>query len=146
MREGFASDAGYFIFDPWPVWTFRVPGGLYIEQELFAVHGSPTVVLLWKLLGGSSASARLRIRPLLSGRDFHSTHHENGSFRFEATRRLETVTWHPYQGLPTMGARSNGHYFHEPLLVSQLSLRRARFVASVRIMMACSLVGDQAFN
>ena len=103
-----------FIFEPWPVWTFHVLGGLYIEQELFAVYGRPTVVLRWKLLGDSSASARLRIRPLLSGRDFHSTHHENGSFRFEATRRLDTVTWHPYQDLPTMAARSNGHYFHEP--------------------------------
>jgi predicted glycogen debranching enzyme len=103
-----------FIFDPWPVWTFHVLGGLYIEQEVFAVHGSPTVVLRWRLLGGSSASARLRIRPLLSGRDFHSTHHENGSFRFEAIRSLDTVTWHPYQDLPTVGARSNGHYFHEP--------------------------------
>jgi predicted glycogen debranching enzyme len=103
-----------FLLNPWPVWRFGLREDLVIEQELFALHGSPTVALSWKLVGDFSGPAKLRIRPLVSGRDFHSTHHENGSFRFEATLRLDTVIWHPYQDLPIIRIRSNGHYSHEP--------------------------------
>jgi predicted glycogen debranching enzyme len=103
-----------FLFDPWPIWTFHLQGDLYIEQELFAVHGSPTVALSWKLVGDFSGSAKLRIRPLLSGRDFYSTHHENGSFRFEAIQERGQTTWNPYPGLPVISARSNGRYIQEP--------------------------------
>jgi predicted glycogen debranching enzyme len=102
-----------FGFEPWPVWSFQLREDLYIEQELFAVHRSPTVALSWKLSGDYSDSAKLRVRPLLSGRDFHATHHENGSFRFEANERLDKVVWHPYQDLPAITIRSNG-YVHEP--------------------------------
>ena len=102
-----------FLFDPWPVWTFYLQGNLHIEQELFAVHGRPTVALSWKLVGDFSGSAKLRIRPLLSGRDFHSTHHENGSFRFEAVEKHTETIWHPYSDLPAISARSNGRYIRE---------------------------------
>jgi predicted glycogen debranching enzyme len=103
-----------FRLEPWPVWSFELREGLQIEQELFAVHGSPTVGISWRLLGDYSGSARLRVRPLLSGRDFHATHHENGSFRFEAKQQLDKVVWHPYQDLPAIRIRSNARYVHEP--------------------------------
>src|SRR6516162_8149571 len=109
-----ASRLSSFVLDPWPVWTFHLRGGLYIVQELFAIHGAPTVALSWKLRGDFSGSAKLRIRPLLSGRDFHSIHHENGSFRFEATQTADAVRWHPYQNLPILCAQSNGSYAHDP--------------------------------
>ena len=41
----------------------------------------------------------LRVRPFLSGRDYHSMHHENGAFRFDAERKDATVTFRPYDGL-----------------------------------------------
>src|SRR5215472_1702253 len=61
-----------FLVEPWPAWSFNLQGDLYIQQELFAVQGSPTVALRWKLAGNLSGPANLRIRPLLSGRDFHA--------------------------------------------------------------------------
>ena len=103
-----------FVVEPWPTWTFNLLGDLYLHQELFVVHGSPMVALCWKLVGDFSGPAKLQIRPLLSGRDFHSIHHENGAFRFEAVQRQDTVNWHPYQDLPAIRARSNGRYRHEP--------------------------------
>ena len=100
--------------EPWPIWTFDLSDGFAIEQEFFAVHGSQTVALSWRLAGDSSVPAKLRIRPLLSGRDFHSTHHENSSFQFAAIQKPERVIWHPYQDLPSIEARSNGTYhLHE---------------------------------
>ena len=53
-------------------------------------------------------------RPFLSGRDFHSTHHENGSFNFDAEQNGERVTFRSYDGVPAVIAYSNGRYTHEP--------------------------------
>jgi hypothetical protein len=57
-------------------------------------------------------SSELRIRPWFRAGTFLS--YENGSFRFEATLGLDTVIWHPYQDLPIIRIRSNGHYSHQP--------------------------------
>jgi predicted glycogen debranching enzyme len=103
-----------FRLEPWPAWTFELGQGIAIEQEFFAVHGSQTVALSWKLTGERSTSAKLRVRLLLSGRDFHSTHHENNAFQFEPLETAEKVIWRPYPDLPSIEARSNATYRHDP--------------------------------
>jgi predicted glycogen debranching enzyme len=109
-----ANRLSSFRLEPWPIWTFELSEGLPVEQEFFAVHGTQTVALSWRLLGNPSVSVKLRARPLLSGRDFHSTHHENNSFQFVAIEKSERVVCHPYQDLPSVEARSNGTYRHDP--------------------------------
>jgi predicted glycogen debranching enzyme len=103
-----------FRLDPWPTWTFELGEGITIEQELFAVHGSQIVVLAWKLIGAVPLQATLRVRPLLSGRDFHATHHENSAFQFGPLEKSGKVIWRPYSALPSVEARSNGIYHHDP--------------------------------
>ncbi|MEP6686506.1 MAG: glycogen debranching enzyme N-terminal domain-containing protein, partial [Verrucomicrobiota bacterium] len=66
----------FFEYEPWPRWRFRLGDDLIIEQELFVLPGQSAVMLSWQLLGGGSDEAKLKVRPFLSGRDFHSTHHE----------------------------------------------------------------------
>src|SRR5438552_14404840 len=39
-----------FEADPWPRWKYRLEDGTEIVQELFVRHGSPLVVLSWRLL------------------------------------------------------------------------------------------------
>ena len=85
-----------FSVEPWPTWTWRITPDLSVVQEIFVVHGKSAVAVSWKLVGESDAPVRLRVRPFLSGRDFHGTHHENGAFRFEATESFESVEWKPY--------------------------------------------------
>lgn len=102
-----------FSNDPWPRWTYRLEGGVEIEHELFVVHGSATTVATWRLRG-EPAGRVLHVRPLLSGRDYHATHHENAAFRFDATWEGNSVTWRPYDGLPAVTALSNGRYVHAP--------------------------------
>ncbi len=70
------------------------------------------VALSWRL--SRPADAQLTVRPFLSGRDAHSTHHENGAFRFAPEISGEKVTWRPYEGLPEIVALSNGGYAHDP--------------------------------
>ena len=104
-----------FGCEPWPRWRYRVGDGLFVEHELFVVPGKSATVLMWKLAGNAKENAVLRVRPLLSGRDFHAMHHENSAFRFDAEQNGERVTWHPYDGVPAVIARSNGRYAPAPL-------------------------------
>ena len=62
----------------------------------------------------ATADVKLRVRAFLSDRDFHSTHHENGSFKFSADQSGERVTFQSYDGVPAVIVYSNGHYTHEP--------------------------------
>ena len=103
-----------FTWEPWPRWVCRLENGMGLEHDLFAVHGTPVVVLRWKLHGRRSA-ARLHLRPLLTGRDPHATHHENPDFRFDARVDGDTVRWQPYDGLPEIVAAHDGAYAHEPV-------------------------------
>ncbi|PYM09372.1 MAG: glycogen debranching protein [Candidatus Rokuibacteriota bacterium] len=103
--------------EPWPRWTWRLEDGAEIEHELFVPAGIPCVVLSWRLRRRPPArrgGMRLRVRPLLSGRDTHALHHENGAFRFEAELESGRVTWRPYPRIPAVTAITNGAYRHAP--------------------------------
>ena len=67
---------------PWPTWRFELDHNLAIEQEVFVPFGQSAVVLIWRLAGDPGTKVKLTVRPFLSGRDFHATHHENSAFRF----------------------------------------------------------------
>lgn len=103
-----------FQTEPWPRWSFLLEDGRRIEQDIFVQHDSPVVVVIWRLIGNVNGVS-LRVRPFLSGRDYHSLHHENPDFNFEPDINGQRVAWRPYEGIPEIAAFSNGKYFHEPL-------------------------------
>ena len=103
-----------FTTEPWPCWKWRIADGLQIVQTLFVEHGKSAVFVSWELIGVCESPVHLRVRPFLSGRDFHATHHENGAFRFDAIERNESVEWRPYDDIPAVHACSNGRYLHQP--------------------------------
>ncbi len=102
-----------FSIEPWPRWVFALPDGNLVSQEIFVPKGLQATVLVWRLLT-TKPGVTLRVRPFLSGRDYHSTHHENAAFRFDAEIRGEQVTWSPYAGVPAIHAFANAAYAHEP--------------------------------
>jgi predicted glycogen debranching enzyme len=102
-----------FSLEPWPQWTYAVPGGKII-QELFVPRGMTAVVLRWRWKGEKTTPLQLRVRPFFSGRDFHALHHENAAFRFAPEILPEGERWHFYDGVPAVTARGNGDYHHEP--------------------------------
>ncbi|HEU5171463.1 MAG TPA: amylo-alpha-1,6-glucosidase, partial [Gemmatimonadales bacterium] len=114
-----------FEYNPWPRWTYRLRSGVRIEHELFVPRGVPAVALRWQLVtdgrpdprpaGRSGNTVPFRVRPFLSGRDFHALHHENSAFRFAAAAAGGWVTWHPYPDVPTVSAISNGEYAPDPV-------------------------------
>ena len=113
-----------FQWQPWPRWTYRLGEGLFIEQECFVPRGSSVAVLRWTLKG--DATATLKVRPFLSGRDFHGTHHENTAFNFSAEVAGDRVTWSPYPGVPRVTVRSNGRYTWEPDWYRNFAYREER--------------------
>src|SRR6266566_1035750 len=114
-----------FEFEPWPRWRYKIDNDFFVEQELFVPKGESAIFMSWRVVGGigdageagsptpATADITLKVRPFLSGRDFHSTHHENGAFRFDADQNGEGVTFRSYDGVPAVMAHSNGRYAHE---------------------------------
>ena len=102
-----------FEHEPWPRWRYRVTEKSVVEQELFVLPEQSAVMLSWRIVEGAD-EATLRVRPFLSGRDFHSMQHENGAFRFDPEQSGERWVWRTYDGLPGVIAYANGSYLHEP--------------------------------
>ena len=102
-----------FRSEPWPTWTFRTADGTLISQEILACHRRGEVVVRWRLLS-LPGPARLMVRPLLAGRDYHSLHHENDGFDFAAEVTGPRVLWRPYPGVPAISAIADGSYRQDP--------------------------------
>jgi predicted glycogen debranching enzyme len=107
-----------FTSDPWPRWSWALPGGARLEQELFVAKGTALVALAWRLVGSDGLAPRppaiLRVRPFLSGRDYHALHHENGSFRFEPMAQDDLLVLRPYPDVPAVLSRTNGSFHFDP--------------------------------
>ena len=73
--EGYRHCEG-FSTDPWPTWRYAAHG-IELEREVFCPHGRDMVIIRWRLVGQGSSGIALRVRPMLSGRDYHAAHHEN---------------------------------------------------------------------
>lgn len=122
MHPDGASRIAGFTSDPWPTWEFACDDGTRIRQEVCVVRGQPRVVVCWTLLaspGGQSTDKldkgiTLEVRPLLAGRDYHATHHENGVAQLLPTREGEAWVWRLYAGVPGVAVHASGAYTHEP--------------------------------
>jgi len=108
-----ASCITSFTNDPWPTWEYETPDGTRVTQEICVQHGTGGTILTWRLMR-AHGPVELRVRPFLSGRDYHSMHRENGAFRFESDQIDAAVTFRPYEGLPAIVCLSNGQYRHAP--------------------------------
>jgi predicted glycogen debranching enzyme len=108
-----AENIESFDSAPWPTWIYHFSDGTRIQQEVFVVNEAPVSCVAWKLLS-VGRPAKLTVRPFLSGRDYHSLHHSNPAFRFDAATDTGRVAWQPYQGVPGVTALHNGTYGHDP--------------------------------
>ena len=108
-----ASRLVAFDHRPWPTWTWQIDAQTRVIGELFVTAGAPRTVMTWRVEGGAGPIT-LEVRPLMSGRDYHATHHENGAFNFAPEGTGECRTWRPYEGTPAVMCLSNGEYRHDP--------------------------------
>jgi len=109
---GYASCQG-FSSSPWPTWIYEC-GSATLQREILCVPGRDLVFIRWTLISPNPRTAILRIRPMLSGRDYHWTHHENGTLSPNAAIGEGHVTWQPYGDVPAIRALHAGTYRHDP--------------------------------
>ncbi|MCS6897507.1 MAG: amylo-alpha-1,6-glucosidase [Nitrospira sp.] len=102
-----------FSWSPWPTWTYRL-GSVFIQREVLCVQGRDMVLVRWTLLAEAQKSAVLRIRPMLSGRDYHQTHHENQVLSTTMVQGTGWISWQPYSNVPSVRAFCEGTYRHCP--------------------------------
>ena len=98
-----------FRLDPWPIWTYRI-GPVILEKSLTMIHGQNTVILTYKIRK-EAQQAELVLRPLLTGRDFHSLHKENKDLRSQPELQNGVCTLRPYEGVPPVYFHHNGNEF-----------------------------------
>lgn len=126
LYPGTVHPSGYthcveFSSVPWPTWTFDC-GGSTVQREILCVPGRDLVIVRWKLMASKHDHMTLRVRPMLSGRDYHSTHHENTTLSTEALSKPGMVAWQPYPDLPSVQAIHASEYRHEPDWFRQVQL------------------------
>lgn len=97
---------------PYPRWRFALPGGTRIEQGIIVAPGRASTLVYWKLL--ESPGGNLIVRPFISGRDYHSLHHENPAFKFEPEGDFGRVIIRPYDGVPAIVFDSNADFVRQP--------------------------------
>ncbi|GJH35643.1 glycogen debranching enzyme N-terminal domain-containing protein [Paraburkholderia hospita] len=119
VYPGIAASLISFDTTPWPTWRFRIDAQTCVIAETFVAKATCETVLRWRVaLNDGEAKGddamTLRVRPLLSGRDYHALHHENGAFDFSASVDGEHVAWQPYHDLPVIRVVTNGAYEHAP--------------------------------
>lgn len=98
---------------PWPTWTWTLPGGGTVNQELFLPHELSAVVLRWTARG-LPAGTTLRVRPLLALRDSHALWHERTGLAEQVEGQGERLRWRPDPELPAILSLANGRYEHRP--------------------------------
>jgi predicted glycogen debranching enzyme len=102
-----------FVSIPWPKWIYTYKRKK-IQREILCIWGRDAVLIRWTLMCPKGDEVALRVRPMLTGRDYHVLHHENEQLSMEATIDQGWVAWQPYQGLPVVRAFHSGIYRHVP--------------------------------
>lgn len=112
FTTGAEAESVAFTREPWPAWRFVTRLGT-VRVELFVPHGAAAAVVAFRL-ETPVVHARLEVRPLFSGRDFHATHHENGVFDFTAHPCGNARRFAPYPGVPAVLSLANAEYRAAP--------------------------------
>ena len=107
------EQVGRFTHQPWPTWTFDLPDGSRITQEILVEHGQGTTLVAWTVTK-AAGPLMLTVRPFLSGRDYHALTAENNACRFEPEVRGAALGFSPYSGVPRIDWLTNGAYVHSP--------------------------------
>ena len=111
LHPGGAEFIESFRHRPWPRWVYRLPDETVVVHEVFVARraSGPVTVMTWRA-ERCRGRVSVSVRPLMSGRDYHATHHENGVFNFAGDVKGGKVTWRPYAGVPATTVSSSGVY------------------------------------
>ena len=110
--KGYLRQTG-FDDSLWPVWTFDVGESIEIKQELFVPHGLQGIAIRWQV-SGPTTGMKLHVKPFLSGRDYHSMHHENADMHLTTENQSGDLRWQTYDDSVDVFAETNGTFDANP--------------------------------
>ena len=110
--EGFLRQTS-FVDAPWPTWTYDLGESIEIKQELFVPNGLQGVAIRWQVTG-STNGMKLHVKPFLSGRDYHSMHHENPDMDLTTEHQHGDLRWQTYADSVNVFAETNGSFDAKP--------------------------------
>lgn len=101
-----------FDCDPFPHWRFRVPAigeesSVAVQKELFLVSGQNSVIVRYR----ASDDVKLRVRPMLAFRDYHSLGQANGQFCRDVSLLSDGIAMSPYEEMPRLRMIAPGSSF-----------------------------------
>ncbi len=88
-----------FRLDPFPVFTYRVPGAV-LEKSLFLAHGESTLVVFYRL--AADRPVLLDVRPLISYRSFHNLARETDRLSHTIDDSGGRLRITPFGGMPSL--------------------------------------------
>lgn len=102
-------------FSTEPVTTCRYQiGDVVIERLIATVHGHNTTLIRYHLIA-APAPARLELRPLYAGRDYHQLMRSNDRIQRTAHFDQGVLSYQPYENQPTVHLRMpHGHFEADP--------------------------------
>lgn len=115
-----------FSHEPWPTWTYDIGNALAVRLEIIVVPPRSAAVVRWTLLGSATnpgpdrasgfelSPLTLHVRPLISGRDYHSLQRENVALRFTTDIDPDRLVWQPYPNQPRIVSVTNGAWEQAP--------------------------------
>ena len=106
--EGFLQQTD-FDDSLWPTWTYEFGGSIEIKQELFVPQGLQGVAIRWQV-NGSAAGVKIHVKLFLSGRDYHSMHHENPDMYLGTENQSGDLRWQTYDDSVDVFAESNATF------------------------------------
>jgi predicted glycogen debranching enzyme len=102
-------------FSTEPVTTCRYQiGDVVLERLIATVHGHNTTLIRYHLISAPTA-ARLELRPLYAGRDYHQLMRSNEDIQRTAHFDQDVLSYQPYENQPTVHLRlPHGHFEADP--------------------------------
>jgi len=98
---------------PWPSWQISFGDRPLIRQELFMARGISAVFIRWCLLDPQITDAVLHMRPLLSGRDYHTLQLRQSQPERRQGEKHNSI-WSLHENVPMVRAITSAQYESDP--------------------------------
>ena len=110
--EGYQQQTS-FDDEVWPTWTYDIGNSIGIKQELFIPNGLKGVAIRWQVIGPKTG-LKIHVKLLMSGRDYHSLHHENADMDLATENQHGDLRWLTYDHSVDVFAETNGAFESKP--------------------------------